>query len=82
MEVVDNLETLHWEEERLRGEHQKLASKEDLGDHIRMIREAMNMIWALLHEYQHKDEDELTMQFLGIRLFNTAAGSKLAYSGY
>ncbi|WP_211381551.1 hypothetical protein [Bradyrhizobium japonicum] len=84
MEIVDNLETLHREEERLRGEHQKLVvSKEDLGDHIHIIREAMNMIWALLHEYQHKSEDELTMQFLGIRLFNTAAGSiKLAYSGY
>ena len=65
MEVADNFETLHLEEERLRGQHQKLvASKEDLRDHIHIIREAMNMIWALLHEYQHKSEDELTMQFL------------------
>jgi hypothetical protein len=84
LEVSDNLETLHREEERLRGEHQKfVASKDDLTDHIHIIRETMNMIWALLHEYQHKSDDELTMQFLGIRLFNTAAASiKLAYSGY
>ncbi len=81
---VDNLVTLHVEEERLRGEHLALtAGSEELTDHIHMIREAMNMLWAFTHDYTQKNEDELTIQFLGIRLFNAAASSiKLAHSGY
>jgi len=84
MQPVDNLVTLHVEEERLRGEHLALtAGNEELTDHIHMIREAMNMLWAFTHDYTQRNEDELTMQFLGIRLFNAAASSiKLAHSGY
>jgi hypothetical protein len=84
MEPTDNLITLHAEEERLRGYHLALvAGNEELRDHIHMIREAMNMLWVLTHDYTRKNDDELTMQFLGIRLFNAAASSiKLAHSGY
>ncbi|MCP3411658.1 hypothetical protein [Bradyrhizobium sp. CCGB01] len=84
MQPIDNLTTLHLEEERLRGEHLALtAANEELTDHTHMIREAMNMLWAFTHDYTQKNEDELTMQFLGIRLFNAAASSiKLAHSGY
>ena len=84
MTSQDKLDTLHAEEERLRGEHKKLlALREDLREHINLIRESMNIIAALTKEHAHRTPDELTMQFLGIRLFNAAAASiKLAYSGY
>jgi hypothetical protein len=84
MEPIDNLVTLHAEEEKLRGQHLALTARnEELRDHIHMIREAMNMLWAFTHDYTRKNDDELTMQFLGIRLFNAAAASiKLAHSGY
>ena len=84
MEPLDNLATLHFEEERLRGVHlEQIASDEALQDHIYIIREAMNIIWALSHDHTNRDDDELVMQFLGIRLFNAAAASiKLSHGGY
>jgi hypothetical protein len=82
--LESNLATLHRKEERLRSEHLKLIEKrEDLGDHIKLIQDAMNVIWAFTHDHTHRSDDELTLQFLGIRLFNTAASSiKLAHAGY
>jgi len=84
MQPIDNLVTLHAEEERLRGAHLALtAGNEELTDHIHIICEAMNMLWAFTHDYARKNDDELTIQFLGIRLFNAAGSSiKLAHSGY
>ena len=47
------------------------------------MSEAMKIINAFASEHQHQGDDELTLQFLGIRLFNAAAASiKLALSGY
>jgi hypothetical protein len=82
--MTQNLDTLHAEEERLRGEHKKFVERdESLQDHIAMIHEGMNAVFALTHDHEHRNDDELTMQFLGIRLFNLSAASiKLAYSGY
>jgi hypothetical protein len=81
---MSNLDTLHAEEERLRQVHNDLVSrKEDVRDHVEMIQEGMNAIWALTHEHVNRNDDELTMQMLGIRLFNLSAASiKLAYGGY
>jgi hypothetical protein len=81
---MSNLDILHTEEERLRQVHKDLVSnKEDLRDHIGMIQEGMNIIWALTHEHTYRNDDELTMQMLGIRIFNLSAGSiKLGYAGY
>src|SRR2546430_3631458 len=43
----------------------------------------MNAIYAFSHDHPHGSEDELTLQYLGIRLFNAAGVSvKLALSGY
>ena len=43
----------------------------------------MNAIWAFTHDHLHGSENELTLQYLGIRLFNAAGASiKLALSGY
>jgi hypothetical protein len=79
-----NLTTLHEEEEKLRA--QSLAAIEqrsDLRDRLAMIAEAMDVIYAFSQLYQHANDDEMTLQLLGIRLFNaTAASIKLALSGY
>jgi hypothetical protein len=48
-----------------------------------LIAEAMNVIYAFTHDHVHQSDDELTLQYLGIRLFNACGASiKLALSGY
>src|SRR5262245_37333054 len=43
----------------------------------------MNAIYAFTYDHTHGNENELTLQYLGIRLFNAAGSSvKLALSGY
>jgi hypothetical protein len=43
----------------------------------------MNAVFAFTQEHVQGSDDELTLQLLGIRLFNDAAASiKLALSGY
>jgi hypothetical protein len=80
----DNLEGLHDHEESIRTESLALIAKRaDLTDHLALVQEAMNVIWAFTQEHIHSSDDELTFQFLGIRLFNAAAVSiKLALAGY
>jgi hypothetical protein len=54
-----------------------------LADHWNLVAEAMNAIYAFTHDHVHGSENELTLQYLGIRLFNAAGASvKLALSGY
>lgn len=81
---TDNLTTLHGLEEALRSQSLSIIEKrDDLKDHLALVHEAMNVMWAFTQEYVHKSDDELTMQFFGIRLFNAGAVSvKLALSGY
>lgn len=80
----NNLESLHSFEEKLRAEHKVLVqTREDLRDHVGLVECAMNMLYALTKEHEHHSDDELTLQLLGLRLFNTMAASiKLAYAGY
>ena len=75
---------LHEHEEQLRVESLALiAERADLTDHWKLVQEAVNVIYAFTHDHEHGGDDELTLQFLGIRLFNAAAVSiKLALSGY
>jgi hypothetical protein len=84
MDTTDNLHSLHLHEEELRA--QSLAAidtRADLRDHFQLIAEAMDAIYAFSHDYLHKTDDELTLQLLGLRLFNAAgAAVKLALSGY
>jgi hypothetical protein len=80
----DNLASLHSHEEVLRAQSLTLVEqRSDLKDHLDLVQDAMNVIWAFTQEHAHNSDDELTMQFFGIRLFNAAAVSiKLALSGY
>src|SRR5437773_2065653 len=79
-EPEDNTHRLHAHEENLRGESlARIEEREDLSDHWKLVQEAMNVIYAFSHDHAYGSDDELTMQFLGIRLFNGAAAStKLA----
>ena len=84
MIATDNLISLHKQEEELRAK--SLAAIEAdpaLSEHWTFVAEAMNAIYAFTHDHVHGSEDELTLQYLGIRLFNAAGASvKLALSGY
>ena len=84
MAATDNLTSLHKHEEELRT--RSLAAIEAnaaLSDHWILVAEAMNAIYAFTHDHVHGSENELTLQYLGIRLFNAAGASvKLALSGY
>jgi hypothetical protein len=81
---VEKLVLLHKHEEELRVRSlDAIKSDAALTDHLNIVSEAMNLIHAFCHDYQHYDDDELTLQLLGIRLFNDAGASiKLALSGY
>ena len=84
MAATDNLTSLHKHEEELRA--RSLAAIEadaSLSDHWNLVAEAMNAIYAFTHDHAHESENELTLQYLGIRLVNAAGASvKLALSGY
>lgn len=84
MAATDNLISLHKHEEELRA--RSLAAIEadaSLFDHWNLVADAMNAIYVFTHDHAHESENELTLQYLGIRLFNAASASvKLALSGY
>src|SRR6516165_9855335 len=81
---VDNLKSLHEYEEKLRAESLAIIERsEPLKEHLHLIHAAINLIYGFAHDHPHRSDDELTLQMLGIRLFNSAVASiKLALSGY
>ena len=81
---LENFASLHEFEESLRPQNLALIEKSDIfGDHFRVVGEAMNVLHAFTKNHVNKSDDELTMQFLGIRVMNaTAVSIKLALSGY
>jgi hypothetical protein len=84
MTATDNLASLHDHEEKLRAQSLEVIKADvALSDHWNLVGEAMNAIYAFTHDHVHESENELTLQYLGIRLFNAAGASvKLALSGY
>ncbi|SFO74478.1 hypothetical protein SAMN05216330_104464 [Bradyrhizobium sp. Ghvi] len=82
--AADNLTSLHGHEEDIRTKSvSAIHSDSGLCDHWSMLAEAMDVTYAFSHDHMHGSENELTLQYLGIRLFNAAGGSiKLALSGY
>ena len=84
MAATDNLCSLHKHEEELRARSMTFIEADAaLSDHWNLVGEAMNTIFAFSHHHAHGSENELTLQYLGVRLFNAAAASvKLALSGY
>src|SRR3990170_984696 len=84
MVLPENLSSLHRHEEEIRTDSLKLVDNNpDLRDHLSMIHGAMAIIYALAHDHANATDDELTVQYLGLRLFNSAVSSlKLGLSGY
>jgi hypothetical protein len=84
MKATDNLISLHQHEEELRAKSLAVIEADAaLSDHWTLVSEAMNAIYAFTHDHAHGSDNELTLQYLGIRLFNAAGASiKLALSGY
>jgi hypothetical protein len=82
--LIDNLTSLHEHEENLRARSlAAIQADAALSDHWILVAEAMNATYAFTHDHPHGSEDELTLQYLGTRLFNAAGASiKLALSGY
>src|SRR3989442_14909582 len=84
MDATENLTSLHKHEEELRVQSlAAIKANGALSDHWNLVAEAMNVIYAFTHDHVHGSDNELTLQYLGIRLFNAAGASiKLALSGY
>jgi hypothetical protein len=82
--AADNLISLHRHEEDLRSRSLAVIEADPvLSEHWNLLAEAMNEIYAFTHDHVHESENELTLQYLGIRLFNAGGASiKLALSGY
>ncbi|MEX0959101.1 MAG: hypothetical protein WDZ63_07420 [Burkholderiales bacterium] len=83
-QIPPNLISLHGEEERIRAlSLAAISANAEQSEHLVMIYEAMQIVHAFTHDLHHRTEDELTLQLLGIRIFNTASGAlKLGLSGY
>lgn len=81
---MSKLLSLHVHEESIRRQANDLiAAEPDLADHIALVEACMDVIYACGAEPPHRDDDDLTLQLLGIRLFNNAAASvKLGFAGY
>jgi len=60
-----------------------IEASEDLSLHARMIERAMSMLDYMAKRHPHADEDDLTLQMLAARLFNSGASAmKLLMGGY
>ncbi len=82
--MSDNLNSLYKEEERIREELIKhIEASNQLKEHMALVQDSMNAIFDTTITYHPQDDDELTVQTLGIRLFNDIATSlKMLLSGY
>jgi hypothetical protein len=82
--VPENFNLLHLGEEFLRGKNlEAICASDELLHHTEIVADAMDLIQYFAQQHPHKDDDELVIQLLGIRLFNdmaTAVSNML--SGY
>lgn len=76
--------SLHDGEEQVRAESlRRLALDADCRLHAAVIEQGQNLLHVLIHADAHKDDDDLAIRMLGIRLFNSCAAClKLMLSGY
>ena len=82
--LPDNLESLFKQEEEIRVKSLLyINSESDLKEHMGILQDSLNMIHDLIIPYDSATDDELTIQFLGIRMFNSiTCALKLLLSGY
>lgn len=81
---LENLKSTHKHEEDLRGQSLVLIEANPVWrQRLILVEKALAVVFAFTHDYSYQSDDELTLQFLGIRLFNTGACAlKLGLSGY
>lgn len=79
-----NFLRLHKGEESIRDLSIKaIESDADLVYYVQMIEKVMDILYTFIMCHIHENEDELALQCLGIRLFNSSASAlKLSLSGY
>ena len=84
MSITDNIATLHQQEEKIRSETLYIIETDTyLKVQLDLLQLALDMVLTLSTKHHNKNDDELTLQLLGIRSFNFASSSlKLALSGY
>lgn len=82
--IPENFDSLHTGEEFLRNKSiEAIEGSEDFLEHAALIERAMDLINYFVRQYKAESDDMLTIQLLGIRLFNAAASAiKLLLSGY
>lgn len=72
----NNFDLLHLGEETIRAESKKaIKISDDLLHHFNMVAQSMTLIDHFAREYTYQTNDQLIVQYLGLRLFNGMAGS-------
>jgi hypothetical protein len=76
MVFSENFDLLHKGEEFIRSKSKEAIQKSDvLLLHLNMVAASTNLIDHFARAYSHQSEDQLVIQLLGIRLFNSTAGA-------
>lgn len=83
-ELPEKLKKLSGEEERIKKDSiTLLKSDANLDKKLTVYEYAMDVVYSLVKEYKNMNDDELTIQYIGIRLFNALAISlRLMLCGY
>ena len=82
--LPENLDNLHKHEEEIRTNSiLQINAKPSLKEHIEIIYDSLNLIYDFTISYKNQNDDELIIQYLGTRLFNSIISSiKLLLAGY
>ena len=79
-----NLEALHKNEQEIRTNSiLQINAEPNLKEHIEIIYDSLNLIHDFTISYKNQNDDELIIQYIGTRLFNSIISSiKLLFAGY
>lgn len=82
--LTENLESLQKYEDEIRTKSVlEINATSALSDHLKITQESLNIIFDLTTVYKTTIEQQLTIQYLGVRLFNSIVTSlKLLLTGY
>lgn len=82
--LPENLDNLHQHVERIRSESKdSITADPVMADNLNITYASLDLIFDITNVYDYQSDDELTIQFLGLRLFNTVTSSlELLLAGY
>lgn len=82
--LPENLDNLYKGEEEIRTNSiLQINAEPSLKEHFEIIYDSLNLIFEFTTSYKNQNDAELTLQYLGTRLFNSVISSiKLLLSGY